>query len=61
MQLRPAEPTVASSNSETEETMPIRGAINGIGRTGRAALRAAYERQAEIERLAGRVLAPVAA
>ena len=29
--------------------MPVRVAINGFGRTGRAAFRAAYEREAEIE------------
>ena len=29
--------------------MAVRVAINGFGRTGRAAFRAAYERRAEIE------------
>jgi glyceraldehyde 3-phosphate dehydrogenase len=34
---------------ETEEIMAVRVAINGFGRTGRAAFRAAHERGADIE------------
>lgn len=46
--------------------MPVRVAINGFGRLGRAALRAAVENEADIEwvarlvELAERVLVPVA-
>jgi glyceraldehyde 3-phosphate dehydrogenase len=34
---------------QKEEIMAVRVAINGFGRTGRAAFRAAYEREADIE------------
>src|SRR5581483_3140565 len=37
------------ANRQGGITMPVRVAINGFGRTGRAAFRAAYERRAPIE------------
>jgi glyceraldehyde 3-phosphate dehydrogenase (phosphorylating) len=49
MPLPPARPTVTASDRETEDIMAVRVAINGFGRTGRAAFRAAYEREADIE------------
>jgi glyceraldehyde 3-phosphate dehydrogenase len=42
-------PTFTLNDSETEEIMAVQVAINGFGRTGRAAFRAAYEREADIE------------
>src|SRR3954451_7899436 len=41
-------PTFGASN-EKEEAMAVRVAINGFGRTGRAAFRASFEREADIE------------
>jgi glyceraldehyde 3-phosphate dehydrogenase len=49
MELRPETKMLPSRDQTQEETMATRIAINGFGRVGRAALRAAYERDADLE------------
>jgi glyceraldehyde 3-phosphate dehydrogenase len=49
MELRPETMMLPSRDQTQEETMATRIAINGFGRVGRAALRAAYERDADLE------------
>jgi glyceraldehyde 3-phosphate dehydrogenase len=49
----------SESAKQKEEDMPVKVAINGFGRVGRAAFRAAYERNAEIEWVAINDLAPL--